>query len=95
MHLGTNQLLKAHRSLTQSREASEWEEGGTFKFLRILRTNNKTELEMNKTPAKHRDIFRDTLIAKKYAEGEVRTHDLAGKQKNSSTSLGSNPGPTT
>ena len=34
----------------------------------------------NKTPAKHRDIFRDTLIAKKYGEGEDRTHDLlAGK----------------
>ena len=34
----------------------------------------------NKTPAKHRVIFRDTLIAKKYGEGEDRTHDLlAGK----------------
>ena len=33
-------------------------------------------------PAELRDIFRDTLIAKKYDEGEVRTHDLlAGKQK--------------
>ena len=29
----------------------------------------------NKTPAKHRDIFRDTLNAKKYGEGEDRTHD--------------------
>ena len=37
---------------------------------------------VNKTPAKHRDIFRDTLIAKN-GQGEVRTHDLlAGKQKN-------------
>ena len=36
----------------------------------------------NKTPAKHRDIFRDTLIAKKYGVGEDRTHDLlAGKHK--------------
>ena len=36
----------------------------------------------NKTPAKHRDIFRDTLIAKKYGGEEVRTYDLqAGKQK--------------
>ena len=34
----------------------------------------------NKTPAKHRDIFRDTHIAKKYGEGEDRTLDpLAGK----------------
>ena len=34
----------------------------------------------NKTPAKHRDIFRNTLIAKKYGEAEDRTHDLvAGK----------------
>ena len=30
--------------------------------------------------AKHQDNFRDTLIAKKYGEGEDRTHDLlAGK----------------
>ena len=33
-------------------------------------------LNNNKTPAKHRDIFRDTLIAKKYGEGVVRIHDL-------------------
>ena len=26
--------------------------------------------------ANHRDIFRDTLFAKKYGEGEDRTHDL-------------------
>ena len=37
-------------------------------------------MESYKTPAKHRDIFRDTLIAKKYGEGEDRTLDpLAGK----------------
>ena len=48
----------------------------------------------NKTPAKQRDIFRDTLIAKKYGKGEVRTYWLGNKQ-NSSTSPGSNPGPTT
>ena len=49
----------------------------------------------NKTPAKRRDIFRDTHLAKKYGEKEVRTHDLmAGKQKKSSTNPGSNPGPT-
>ena len=57
---------------------------------------NESDLNSYKTPAKHRDIFRDTLIAKKYGEGEVRTHDLlARKQKISSTSPGSNPGPTT
>ena len=50
----------------------------------------------NKTPAKHRDIFRDTVIAEKYGEGEDRTHDLlAGKhKKHSSTSPGSNPRPS-
>ena len=47
-------------------------------------------------PAKHRDIFRDTLIAKSHNEREDRTHDLlAGKHgKISSTSPGSNPRPT-
>ena len=47
-------------------------------------------------PAKHQDIFRDTLIAKKkYGEGEDRTHDLlAGKHEIASTSPGSNPRPT-
>ena len=54
------------------------------------------QLVSNKTPAKHRDIFRDTRIAKKYSEGEDRTHDLlAGKhEKISSTSPGSNRRPT-
>ena len=42
---------------------------------------NESDLNSNKTPAKHRDIFRDTLIAKKYGEGEVPTHNLlAGKK---------------
>ena len=37
---------------------------------------------LNKTPAKHRDIFRDTPFAKKYGEGEDRTHGLlAGKHE--------------
>ena len=37
---------------------------------------------INKTPAKHRDIFSDTLIAKKYSEGKIRTHYLmAGNAK--------------
>ena len=40
-------------------------------------------LNFYKTPAELRDIFRDTHIAKKYDEGEIRTHDLlAWKQKN-------------
>ena len=58
---------------------------------------------LNKTPAKHRDIFRDTPFAKKYGEGEDRIHDLlAGKHeklhspntKNYKHSPGSNPLPT-
>ena len=40
------------------------------------------KLNGKKTPAKHRDIFRDTLFAKN-GEGEDRTHDLlAGKHEN-------------
>ena len=47
---------------------------------------------VNKTPAKHRDIFRDTLIAKN-GEGKVLTHDLlAGKQKNFKHQPGTNNG---
>ena len=38
---------------------------------------------------KHRNIFRDTLIAKTYGEREVRNHDLlAGKQKKFKHQLG-------
>ena len=53
-------------------------------------------LNENKTSAEHRDIFRDTNIAKKYGEGEDRTLDLlAGKhEKVSSTIPVSNPRPT-
>ena len=52
----------------------------------ISRNNNQAEkmynLNENKTPAKNRDIFRDTNIAKKYDEGEDRTLDLlAGKHE--------------
>ena len=56
----------------------------------------KRAIGLKKTPAEHRDIFRDTLIEKKYGEGEDRTHNLlAGKhEKISSASLGSNPQPT-
>ena len=59
-------------------------------FFRSVRNYGET-----KTPAKHRDIFPDAFIAKKYGEGEDRTHDLlAGKhEKISSTSPGSNPRP--
>ena len=51
--------------------------------------------EVNKTPAKYRDVFCDTLIAKKNGEGEDRTHHLlAGKhEKISGTSSGSNQRP--
>ena len=38
---------------------------------------NQKRKQLHKTPARHRDIFRDTLNAKKnYGEGEDRTHDL-------------------
>ena len=49
-----------------------------------------------KTPAMHRDIFRDTLIAKKVWRRRGSNHNLlAGKhEKISSTSPGSKPRPT-
>ena len=61
-----------------------------------MKNPNVQDFNDNKTPAKHRDIFRDTYCKKKYGEGEDRTHDLlAGKhEKISSTSPGSNPLPT-
>ena len=59
-----------------------------FEFLSIT-----THTKFNKTPAKHRDIIRDTLTAKKYGEGEARTHGLLARkhEKISCTSPGSNP----
>ena len=45
----------------------------------FLIANNEN---LNKTPAKQRDIFCDTLIATKVCEGEYRTHNLvAGNTK--------------
>ena len=37
----------------------------SFKSVTLFQTKFKTPTKKNKTPAKHRDIFSDTLIAKK------------------------------